>query len=299
VDFDQVQAFLVLCEELHFGRTAARLYRSQPRVSRLIASLESEIGATLFERTNRRVSLTPLGSELEAQWRPAYVELLAGYTAAKQSARAAAGLLRVGFTNTTEGPALTRLLDAFAGAHPECEVTMVEVSIMNPFVPLRNGEIDVLYDWLVVDEDDLAVGPVLDHQYRLLAVARDDPLARQQHIGTEQLASRAFPQVPSTFPKAMLDAFFPPFTPSGHPIPRTHLAHSIAEAWTLVARGLVVHPTVTSMASKLVRDDIVLVPIGDLPPLPLGLIWHRDHEHARIRALLHTAQAIETATQAS
>ncbi len=83
VDLDQIQAFLVLCEELHFGRTAERLYRSQPRISRLIASLESEIGATLFERTNRRVSLTPIGSELEVQWRPAYVELLAGYTAAR------------------------------------------------------------------------------------------------------------------------------------------------------------------------------------------------------------------------
>jgi hypothetical protein len=160
----------------------------------------------------------------------------------------------------------------------ECEMTMVEVNIMNPFGPLRNGEIDVLYDWL--------------------AVGCDDPLARQQHIGAEQLASRAFPQVPDSFPKAMLDAFFPPFTPSGHPIPRTHVAHSIAEARTLVARGLVVHPTVTSMASELVRDDIVLIPIGDLPPLPLGLIWRRAHEHARIRALLHTAQAIETPSQA-
>jgi hypothetical protein len=116
----------------------------------------------------------------------------------------------------------------------ECEMTMVEVNIMNPFGPLRNGEIDVLYDWLVVDGHDLAVGPVLDCQDRLLAVACDDPLARKQHIGAEQL----------------------------------------------------------------VRDDIVLIPIGDLPPLPLGLIWRRAHEHARIRALLHTAQAIETPSQA-
>jgi DNA-binding transcriptional LysR family regulator len=292
VDLDQIQAFLVLCEELHFGRTAERLHRSQPRVSRLIASLETEIGATLFERTNRRVSRSPLGAELETRWRPAYVELLAGYTTAQRSARAADGLLRVGFTNTTEGPALTRLLDAFARAHPNCEVTMVEVGIMEPFGPLRRGEVDVLYDWAIVDEDDLAVGPILDRQDRMLAIAVDDPLARLRSISAEQLADRAFPKVPDSFPQAMLDAFYPPFTPSGLPIPRTHLAHTIHEAWTLVARGLVVHPTVTSMAPKLVRDDIVLVPISDLPPLPLGLIWHRAHENARIRALLHTAQSI-------
>ena len=48
----QAQAFLVLAEELHFGRTAERLLLSQARVSRLIASLEMEVGGRLFERTS-------------------------------------------------------------------------------------------------------------------------------------------------------------------------------------------------------------------------------------------------------
>lgn len=294
MDLDQVQAFLMLCDELHFGRTAERLHRSQPRVSRLIASLETETGATLFARTNRRVRLTPLGSELEARWRPAYLELLAAHADAKRSAQAAHGTLRVGFTTTTEGPALTRLLEAFARAHPECEMAMVEVSIMDPFSPLRRGEIDVLYDWAVLDqaESDLAVGPVLDRQDRLLAVAINDPLAQRTSISANELADRAFPSVPDSFPRAMRNAFYPPVTPSGRPIPRTHVARTIHEAWMLVARGRVVHATVTSMASRLVRDDIVLVPITDLPPLPLGLIWSPAHANARIRALLDTAQTI-------
>lgn len=293
MDLDQIQAFLVLCEELHFGHTAERLHRSQPRVSRLIASLETEIGATLFARTNRRVNLTALGSELEAQWRPAYAELLAGYASAKRRAQAADGLLRVGFTNTTEGPVLTRLLDAFARAYPACEVSMIEVSIWDPFGPLRTGEIDVLFDWLFVDENDLATGPILDRQNRLLAVAANDPLARQPTISADQLAGRAVARFDS-FPAAMHDALYPPLTPSGQPIPRTQLARSFAEVLTLVARGLVVHLTVTSMAAKLLRDDIVLVPIRDLPPLPLGLIWCRAHENGRIRALLSTAQTLAT-----
>jgi hypothetical protein len=40
------------------------------------------------------------------------------------------------------------------------------------------------------------------------------------------------------------------------------------------------------------RDDIALVPITDLPPLPLGLIWVTAHENARIRALVQTARSI-------
>ncbi|HZA57554.1 MAG TPA: LysR family transcriptional regulator, partial [Solirubrobacterales bacterium] len=61
MDLAHIETFFILCEELHFGRTAERLHVSQPRVSRLVASLETEIGGALFERTSRRVALTSLG----------------------------------------------------------------------------------------------------------------------------------------------------------------------------------------------------------------------------------------------
>jgi DNA-binding transcriptional LysR family regulator len=55
----QVEAFLALAEELHFGRAAQRLHVSQSRVSRLISALEHQAGGRLFERTSRQVTLTP------------------------------------------------------------------------------------------------------------------------------------------------------------------------------------------------------------------------------------------------
>jgi hypothetical protein len=42
----------------------------------------------------------------------------------------------------------------------------------------------------------------------------------------------------------------------------------------------------------LVRDDITLIPITDLPPLPLGLIWCAAHDNARIQALAQTARSL-------
>jgi hypothetical protein len=56
-----------------------------------------------------------------------------------------------------------------------------------------------------------------------------------------------------------------------------------------VARGRSVHPTLADVV-LFRRDDIVLVPIDGLPPLPLGLIWCTGHENARIRALADTAR---------
>lgn len=56
----------------------------QSRVSRMAAALAREIGGALFERTSRRVALTPLGTALEARLRPAYDALLAARVPAGQ-----------------------------------------------------------------------------------------------------------------------------------------------------------------------------------------------------------------------
>lgn len=63
MDLRDVETFLVLSQELHFGRTARRLQITQGRVGQTIQALEREIGGALFDRTSRRVRLTPLGRQ--------------------------------------------------------------------------------------------------------------------------------------------------------------------------------------------------------------------------------------------
>jgi DNA-binding transcriptional LysR family regulator len=291
MDTAEIEVFLVLAEELHFGRTAERLRMPQPRVSRLVSTLEHRIGASLFERTSRRVRLTPLGERLRCQLRPAYEQLTAVLDSARTAAKATDGALRIGFSPTSNVAALTRLIAAFEARNPGCHAVLDGVSNLDPYSALRRGELDVLVNWLAVDEADLTVGPVLEYRDRVLAVAATDPLAVRRSVSVEELADREVAQMTPPFPPALYDAIIPPRTPSGRVIRRSQPVRSIHELVALVARGRIVHPTATGIP-LFTRDDIVQVPISDLPPLPLGLIWCTAHENARIQALASTIRSL-------
>lgn len=289
MDLIQVQAFLAVADELHFGRAAERLGLSQPRVSRLIAALEREAGGALLDRTTRRVQLTPLGTRLGDGWRPAYGQLLATLDDVRAAARKPEGILRLGFTLTTGGTALTRLVRAFTTAHPGCGVQLREVGLRDLYGPLRHDDIDILVSWLAIDEPGLTAGPAIEHRARALAVSRDHPLARQGAASAEDLADYETALAP---PSAFYDAIVPPRTPSGRPVRRTRAVGGLHETLALVADGQIVHPTVAGLPLAQ-RSDITLIPLTGLPPMRLGPIWCTAHENARIRALADTAATCE------
>lgn len=222
MDFAQIEAFLVLSDELHFGRTAERLHVSQPRVSRLIAALETTIGGALFDRTSRRVTSTPLGVRLRDELAPAYAQLTTALAVTRAAARSPAGLLRLGFAATTAVPAVDQLVTAFERAQPDCTVSLHEVPLADSYTPLRSGEIDVLVCWLVLDEPDLTRGPTIAEYPRVLAVAEDHPLAHEQSVSVEVLGD--YP-VPNWAYQGSADrvrqAMVPSRTPSGRPV-RVH-----------------------------------------------------------------------------
>jgi hypothetical protein len=110
-------------------------------------------------------------------------------------------------------------------------------------------------------------------------------------VSVEELASEEVALFPSTTPSGVYDLLVPPRTPSGRPIRRTQPVRTINEILAFVARGHIVHPT-SSAVPIFDRDDIVLIPINDLAPIPLGLVWSASRENSRIRALDEIAQFI-------
>ncbi len=295
VELRELRIFLVLADELHFGRTAERLGISQPGVSEAVRVLESRLGVKFFDRTSRRVGLTPAGEELRRKLAPALTALERALAETSDLSGDIRGLLRIGFVLTTEGPALSRLAAAFHARYPACEVRLQEVETFDAYRALRRGEVDVLCNWLAVDEPDLTAGDAFAHYDRALAVAPSHRLAGQTTVSIEDLAEEEVALFPPSTPSAVYDLLVPPRTPSGRPIRRTQPIRTINEILSFVARGRIVHPT-SSTVPIFDRDDVVLIPIDDLPPIPLGLVWCTGRENSRIRALDETARSMVAAS---
>src|SRR3546814_11216416 len=102
IDIRRLRYFLVLSEELHFRRAAERLGITQAPLSLAIQMLERELGAQLFHRTQRRVSLTENGAAFREHASRIVGKLEHAVEDIQDMARGAAGYRRVGFTPDCE-----------------------------------------------------------------------------------------------------------------------------------------------------------------------------------------------------
>ncbi|MFG2138690.1 LysR family transcriptional regulator [Streptomyces sp. NPDC048650] len=294
LELRELECFLALSEELHFGRTGKRLYVSQSRVSQLLSALESRIGARLVERSSRRVRLTPLGEEFRTSLRPAYDALHAAVGSAHAAARGIEGRLTIGFQGTAD-EGIMRAIDAFHARHPGCDTEIVEIPLCDPFGALRSGAVDVAVTLLPVAEPDLALGPVFAAQPQTLALSVRHPLAAREHLTAEDLAEVALISPHAPAPAYWRAAQAPTATPAGRPIPAGAGVSTLQEGLTLAAAGrggmLLCRPT----AGYHGRGDLAFVPVIGLPDSVLGLVHHPARETARIRAF----RAIVTETTRS
>ncbi len=288
MDLRDIEIFLTLAEELHFGRTAERLRLTPARVSQSIKKQERRIGASLFDRTTRTVRLTPLGEQLQRQLSAGYQQIIAGIDAATVVARGTSGLLTLG-TMGAMARAISNVIDLFHGRYPGVELRFREIHPPDPLTPLRSGEVDIGVLWLPVRETDLTVGPVLRTSPVMIMVARTHPLAAGDSVTLEDLGDHVVLGPAGPIPAYMEDSLVPFHTPSGRPIRRGPRVNTFQEVLTTVAAGHAVALTQAEAADYYQWPDIRYVPIRDAEPSRWALVWRTGAETPLVRAFAQAA----------
>lgn len=288
MELRDIEIFLTLTEELHFGRTAERLHVSQSRVSQSIKQQERRIGGGLFERTSRAVRLTPLGERLRDRLRAGYGEILAGIEEATATARGQTGTLTVG-TMATHYQSIEAILDLFRQRHPQSELRLREILPIDPLGPLRSGAVDIGILWLPVREPDLTVGPVVHREELVLAVAAGHPLAERGRAELEDLGDHPVVYPEGPIPDYIWEAHTPSTTPTGRPVRRGLGILTLEEAFRAIAGGSIVSPIGSDVASTRQRDDIVFLPITDAPVMGYAPVWRTSGNTPLVRAFVQAA----------
>jgi len=273
---------------LHFGRTAERLHVSQARVSQAISKQERRLGVALFDRTSRRVALTPVGRRLREDLQQALDLIKAGLARAEAAGLRTGQTLRLGVFGHAAHE-LRPLVDAFRARCPGGDVQFGEIYGSDPFTALRTGEHDVNVLWLPIAEPDLTVGPTVLTGGRVLAVPADHPLAGRGTASLEDLADNHVVDLGPGAPEYWVESMVPMRTPLGRRIPRGPAARTFHEILSLVASGQCVHPLGEIAARYNRPPGVVFLPIHDAPALHWALTWRSTADNPAIHVLAQTA----------
>jgi DNA-binding transcriptional LysR family regulator len=253
----ELDYFVAVAEELHFGKAAQRLGIAQPPLSRAISRLERRMGVRLLERTSRHVTLTDAGTVFLTDSR----RLLESIdTAVRRAQRAQQpGRLVMAVRPGTASGLIADLMRITAGSHDVIFTHDLPTA-------LSNGTADIAL--LCVGTHDLT-GLQTAHlleEAPFALIPSDHPLAQHPTVTMTEL--RHDPNFTPECPPLGLDEI----------LDRVTLGHLI----TIVGSG----------ATERIPPEVTAVPVSDLPPTRLALAWHGIPRPA-ITAFVRSARAAQ------
>jgi DNA-binding transcriptional LysR family regulator len=291
VEFRQLQCFVAVAEELHFARAAARLHVAQPWLSQVIKQVEREVGAALFERTTRQVSLTDGGAAFLVHARRALASLDDAGEAARRAAAGHAGVLAVGFTGASTHTLLPAIARAHRSAYP-----LVQLDLVGP--AFTREQIEGLLSGRIGAGLIRAVPSVLSQAPEIrVAVLDDDPLcallpdghpaAGQEEVDVASLRDDRFVAFPASRGAAMNDLLAAVCMQAGF-VPKVAL--EVADSSVLVATvaagsGVALLPR----SFGALQRDVVVRPLTTRHDVPIALAWLADGPPATVAPLVALA----------
>jgi len=268
LDSESIRKFVVVAEELHFGRAAERLGMAQPPLSRAIQRLERRLGVTLLARSGRSVSLTEAGSVLLREGRAT----LDALDAASRRTRRAAG--SPGLILVTKAGAsselLAKLLDAYAAEPGAVSVDVQLCGVAEQERLLRDGRADVALLHRPFDSTAGLEWAELESEGQVVLLPAGHPLAGRPRLTMAEVAG--LPGLP--LPRW-------PSAGGGYPDGPGPQVRDQAQLLSLVALGRAAAVLPESVRVHLGRD-LAAVPVPDAPPVTTVIAWP---PHSRSRAV--------------
>ncbi|CAJ62752.1 MULTISPECIES: LysR family transcriptional regulator [Frankia] len=289
MDIEHLEVFATLADELHFGRTAARLGLSTSGVSKRLQDFEAGVGIRLFARTSRRVALTPEAGPLLDQARLVLASIENFRAVAADTANGTAGTVGLLHANN-HFDVVSSLVRSLRSRHPDLRLEYREKPNQKIAASVLGGRAALGMCW-----GELPVG--LD-SYRFdvllldtVFVCSGHRLARRSAIDLDDLDGETF-LLTGPDPAALWQAAGITITVRCPPI------HGRDELATRIETGEGLALTASRAVPRYRHRAVVAVPLAD--PAAWGrldqlLIWRTGEDSPAVRNVVETAKKLALA----
>ncbi|MDF2506202.1 MAG: LysR family transcriptional regulator [Microbacterium sp.] len=293
MELKDIEAFVAVAEELHFGRAAERLHISQPPLSNRIRQLEADLRVQLFTRSTRNVSLTEAGQRLLAPARQVLTQLSIARSVADAIVTGEQGRVRLGFAGASSQRSLPLLSRAIRESHPGIELQMQsQAYVFSATEMLRSGELDLAFSRLPSTHPDLDFR-VIEVEEIVCALPAGHRLADEEGIRLADLRNEEFVSLPSDQGSILQATMFALCVTAGFNPRVSQVAPDSATVLALVAAGVGVTITLSSV-SPVHTVGIVYRPLIDIHPSHMfaTLAWRRDNTSPALRTVLEASKDV-------
>lgn len=276
MELRHLRYFLALAERLNFTQAAAQVHVTQSTLSHQIGQLEQELGQRLFDRSDRRVTITGAGELFLSKAIKALAEIDSGIALMNTSTRDLTGQLRIGTTPTLNMGVVPLCVSLFAQDHPSMHLMIDEDNSDGLISGMRSGRLDIAIAYQPSNQPlmlhDLLFEPLYTEEM-VLVVGERHPFARRKRVRMVELHRRELVLPPRKFTtRVQIDEAFK--AAGAEPFVSIEIV-SITAMLALVAQTRLA--TIVSRSALGGRTGLRAIPI-EAPTLVRtpGLIWVRD-----------------------
>lgn len=186
IDLRQLRYFLAVSEELNFGRAAARLYISQPPLSRQIRQLENQLGVELFHRNNAGVTLTEAGAAFLPEVRLTLAQADKAVAVARATRSADGGQFVVGYTTVFDRSSIPDVSEGFRLRFPNWRLVTKGKHSISLVRDIKNGVVDAAFIELHTETQGLTV-EIVHEESLVVVLPADHRLVKKRQLGFDDL----------------------------------------------------------------------------------------------------------------
>ncbi|WP_169077088.1 LysR family transcriptional regulator [Microcella alkalica] len=293
MDIPQIRAFLAVADELHFGRAAERLHMAQPPVSRSIQQLERDLGARLFERSTRRVTLTSVGEALVGPAREVLDALERVGTVARAAGLGEIGRVRLAYAGASSNVMVGQLARAVKQNHPGIQLELLSQNFAQPAMQrLVRGEIDIAlgrWDHL----PDTVRARVIAVEELVIAVPETHRLADRESVSIAELAGEHFVSLPRQTGSLLIDRLRHMTREAGF---TADIVQDAPDSWTvmsLVSAEVGCSLTLSSVIDSIADPHLRFLRLSDpVEPVLLRMAWRADSDDRALHAVLRLSEGV-------